>query len=138
MHRDFDARRWMCPDGIEEGYARYFASQIALPGTLLLVAEEEATGALLGYLYAGREERNWIELRDACGRLHDLYVVEKARQHGIGRSLVSEAIAQLRAMGEKQIVFTSAWPNQVIRDILATRGFRPTAVEMTMDLDDRS
>jgi GNAT superfamily N-acetyltransferase len=133
MHRDFDARRWMCPEGLEEGYARYFTTQIDKPGTILVVAEDEASKAPVGYLYAAREERNWPEMRDACGRLHDLYVVEAARHHGIGRALIGEGIGRLRALGEKQIVFTSAWPNHAIRDLMTARGFRPTVVEMTAD-----
>jgi len=134
MHRDYDARRWMCPDGVEEGYARYFASQLGQAGTIILVAEDEATKAIVGYTYAGREDRNWMELREACGKLHDLFVIEAARRQGIGATLIREAIRRLRALGETQLVFTSAWPNTVIRDVMGAMGFRPTSVEMTMDV----
>jgi GNAT superfamily N-acetyltransferase len=134
MHRDLDARRWMCLDGVEEGYARYFAGQLGQAGTILLVAEDDTTRAIVGYTYAGREERNWMELREAGGRLHDLYVVESARRQGIGAALIREAIRRLRALGETQLVFTSAWQNTLIRDVLGAMGFRPTSVEMTMDV----
>jgi GNAT superfamily N-acetyltransferase len=134
MHRDFDAKRWMCPDGVEAGYVRYFASQLGQAGTIILVAEDDLTKAILGYTYAGREERNWMELREACGRLHDLFVIETARRQGMGGTLIREAIRRLRALGETQMVFTSAWQNPVIRDLMGAMGFRPTSVEMTMDV----
>jgi GNAT superfamily N-acetyltransferase len=134
MHRDFDARRWMCPEGIEEGYARYFAGILGQPGTIILVAEEDGSRALLGYTYAGREERNWAEMREACGRLHDLFVIPSARRQGTGRALAQAGLQRLEALGETQIVFTSAWQNTTIRDLMGALGFRATSVEMTMEL----
>ena len=98
------------------------------------MAEEDGTSALLGYIYAGQEERNWAEMREACGRLHDLFVVPSARHQGIGHALAQVGIERLKALGETQIVFTSAWQNTIIRDLMGTLGFRATSVEMTMEM----
>ena len=51
MHHAWDPLRWMMPAGVEEGYARFFASQLDDPDTIILVAED-ALGEVAGYAYA--------------------------------------------------------------------------------------
>ena len=90
MHHAFDPARWMLLDGVEAGYARFFATQLGNRGTLILVVEDEQGGEIVGYAYASLEERNWADLRDACARLHDVFVVERARRQGLARAMLRE------------------------------------------------
>jgi GNAT superfamily N-acetyltransferase len=134
LHHDFDPARWMLPDGIEAGYARYFASQLGRQGVIVLVAEDEDDHELLGYAYASLEERNWVELRDACGRLHDVFVIERARRKGLATALLRECLARLTSLGVALVVATAAWQNEQSRSLLTALGLRPTVVEMAKNL----
>ncbi len=141
MHHDFDPARWLLVDGVEAGYARYFASQLGNPATIVLVAEDvdggegsEERDRIVGYAYAGLEERSWVDLRDACGRLHDVFVVERARRQGLARSMLLECLRRLTALGAPLAVTTAAWQNQTSQALLRRLGFRPAVIEMAKDL----
>lgn len=134
MHHAYDPARWMLVDGVEAGYARYFASQLGDRGTIVLVAEDEDNGEIVGYAYASLEERNWAELRDACGRLHDAFVVERARRHGLARRMLQECMRRLIALGAPLAVTTTAWQNNISQALLRSLGFRPAVIEMAYDL----
>lgn len=134
MHHDYDPARWMMVEGVEAGYVRYFASQLGDASTIILVAEDEANGEVVAYTYASLEERSWVDLRDACGRLHDVFVVERARRHGLARAMLQESIRRLSALGAPLAVTTTAWQNEISRALLRSLGFRPAAVELAKDL----
>jgi ribosomal protein S18 acetylase RimI-like enzyme len=134
MHHAWDPLRWMMPDGVERGYARFFASQLDDPDTIILVAEDTA-GEVVGYAYAALEPRSWADLREACGKLHDVFVARHARRHGIGRALTKEAFARLRDLGAPRVVLTSAWQNQEAHALFRSLGFRETMIEMTKEVE---
>jgi len=133
MHHAWDPLRWMMPDGVERGYARFFASQLDDPDTVILVAEDAAED-IVGYVYAALEPRSWADLREACGKLHDVFVSRRARRQGIGTALAQAAMARLRDMGVPRVVLTSAWQNQEAHALFRTLGFRETMVEMAKEL----
>ena len=135
MHHAWDPLRWMLPEGIEEGYARFFASQLDNPDVVLIVAENEL-GEVIGYAYAALEPRNWADLREACGKLHDLFVASQARRQGIGKALTRETLARLRDLGAPRAVLTSAWQNQEAHALARSLGFRETMIEMAKELGE--
>jgi GNAT superfamily N-acetyltransferase len=135
MHHDFDPARWMQIEGVEAGYARFFASQLGKRETIILVAEDEASGEIVGYAYAALEERNWADLRDACARLHDAFVAERARRQGLARAMLIECLRRLTALGAHLAVTTAAWQNETSHALLRSLGFRPAVLEMAKDLD---
>lgn len=133
-HYAFDPQRFLSPeDGAEEGYSGFLGSQLAQPAAVVLVAEID--GEVAGYVYAGVEPLSWKELRDEAGFIHDLLVSEAARSHGAGQQLLDAAIAWLRARGMPRVMLWSAAPNAGAQRLFARRGFRPTMVEMTLELD---
>ena len=133
MHHAWDPLRWMMPDGVEAGYARFFASQLDHPDTIILVAED-ALGEVVGYAYAALEPRSWADLREACGKLHDVFVADHARRRGVGSALAREAMARLRALGAPRVVLTSAWQNREAHALFRALGFRETMLEMAKEL----
>jgi ribosomal protein S18 acetylase RimI-like enzyme len=143
MHHAYDPARWLLVDGVETGYARFFASQLGTRDTIILVAEDdqngeqdsEQNGEIVGYAYAGLEDRNWAELRDACARLHDVFVVERVRRQGLARRMLRECIQRLTALGAPLAVTTTAFQNEGSQALLRSLGFRPAALEMAMDLE---
>jgi GNAT superfamily N-acetyltransferase len=135
MHHDYDPARWMLVDGVEAGYEHFFANQLEHPGTIILVAEVQESGEIVGYSYASLEERNWPELRDACGRLHDVFIAEHARRQGLARAMLRESLRRLTALGAPLAVATSAWQNETSQLLLRSMGFRPAVVELAKDLE---
>lgn len=68
------------------------------------------------------------------GFLHDLWVEERYRHEGIGRQLVTEAVARFREIGVPQVRLDTAFPNEAARSLFAACGFRPSIVEMLTEL----
>lgn len=133
-HHAFDPQRFLAPgDRLEDGYARFLASQLENDDVVVLVAERG--GTVIGYVYAGVEPRNWKELRDEAGFIHDVVVDESARRRGVARALVEAAADWLRAKGVARVMLWSAWANRPAQRLFERLGFRPTMVEMTRELE---
>jgi len=125
----------MCIEPLEEGYERFLRSQLDRDGVVLLVAvrrlgEDET---VVGYLLGSLEDRDWSDLRDACGKIHDIYVNEGSRRRGVASQLVEEAVTRLTAMGAPRVVLMAAWRNENARTLFEQLGFRPTMLEMTRE-----
>lgn len=133
QHHGFDERRFMpAGDDIEGGYAWFLGSQLREPDVLILVAARGSE--LLGYLYAAVEPRNWKELRDECGFIHDVVVDERFRGKGIATALVEAAAGWFVTRGMPRVVLWTADRNAAAQRLFARLGFRRTMVEMTRDL----
>ncbi len=133
VHYEFDRDRFMQPGpGAEEGYAWFLGSQLDEPESLVLVAE--AHGQVVGYLYASIEPRNWKELRERAGFVHDILVTEESRGAGAAQSLMEQAFAWMRQQNAPRVLLWTAAPNDRARRLFERLGFRPTMVEMTKEL----
>lgn len=134
-HYDFDRDRFIAPgDGSQasEGYAQFLGSQLDEDGVLVLVAERD--GKIVGYAYAAVEPLSWKELRDECGFVHDLLVADDARRSGVGDALLDRAIDWLREQGMPRVVLWTSPHNESARRLFERRQFRPTMIEMTLEL----
>lgn len=137
LHHEYDPLRFMSIEPLEAGYERFLRSQIDRDGGVLLVAVEPREGeeVVVGYLFGSLEDRNWSDLRDACGKIHDVYVDQSARRRDVATRLVEEAVGALRAMGAPRVLLMTAWRNEPARRLFAGLGFRPTMVEMTRETE---
>lgn len=138
FHQALDPERYMrIPEPIAPGYGRFLARMCEDPAAVVLVSTEErvdgADDHITGYIYGHMEPASYNELLDACAKLHDLFVVASARRRGIGRALVTEAIARLEGMGAPRILLLSAWQNSKAQSLFTALGFRKTMVEMTRE-----
>lgn len=134
-HYAFDRDRFIPPgDGTEasEGYGEFLGSQLDARGVLVLVAERDRQ--VVGYVYAAIEPLSWKELRDECGFVHDLLVTEDARRSGVGDALLDRAIEWLREQGMPRVVLWTSPHNDKARRLFERRAFRPTMLEMTLEL----
>ena len=134
MHHALDPRRFLRLDDPEKGYARYLGSELASERVVLLVALERG-GAVAGYAYGRLEPRNYNDLLDAAGKLHDVYVDESARGQGLGEALVTEVIRRLTAKGAPRVVLATAVQNEAAQRLFKRLGFRTTMLEMTREAD---
>jgi GNAT superfamily N-acetyltransferase len=132
-HYAFDERRFLEPTQADAaGYAHFLRSQLDDKDSVVLVADHR--GAIVGYVYAAVEPLSWKELRGECGFIHDLLVVEPARRTGAGMALLDAAIVWLRERGMPRVVLGTAARNETARRLFERRGFRPTMIEMTLEL----
>lgn len=135
QHHAYDASRFMSIEPLEDGYLRFLRTQVGGEGVVLLVAVTARGGddAVVGYLLASLVDRDWSDLRDACGKIHDVYVEETVRMGGVATRLVEEAMTRLEAMGAPRVVLNAAWQNEHARNLFERLGFRPTMLEMTRE-----
>ena len=132
QHHEFDAQRFMSIPGVEAGYAHFFAGQLASSDVLVLAAEQ--AGEIVGYAYARLEPRDWNALLDACGVLHDIYVIDSARRTGVARQMVEVIRTNFRDKGAPRLVLHTASKNASAREFFARLGFRETMIELTDEL----
>lgn len=129
-HHAMDAGRFMVPPpDVERGYGRWLVREAARPGAIVWVATEDEV--VVGYAYATIEGRDWNELLEDHGKLHDLLVAESARKRGIARELVGRMRAELVLRGCPRILLDTATSNEAAQRLFASLGFRPTMIEMT-------
>lgn len=130
LHHTLDARRFMAPpDDVERGYGAWLVKEARRRGAVVLVAALD--GVVAGYAYATVEGRDWNELLEAHGKLHDVFVAEAARRRGIARALLEATRAALVALGCERIVLSTATGNHGAQRLFEAAGFRPTMIEMT-------
>lgn len=132
-HYAFDPLRFLEPgSGDSGGYSGFLSSQLDEDGAVVFVAERQRR--IVGYVYGAIEPMSWKDLRDECGFIHDLVVSEGARGGGIGEALLDRAVEWLREQGMPRVVLGTAAQNDRAQRLFERRGFRPTMVEMTLEL----
>lgn len=133
LHNEFDATRFaILADDIAGGYERWFRRCIADAQSVVIVAVDSAD-RVLGYSYGSLEDRNWNDLLDACGMIHDVYVDESSRRGGVGRALTREMVSRLTKLGAPRVLLKTAARNEPAQRMFASLGFRATMIEMTIE-----
>lgn len=132
LHHGFDADRFVAPTAeTPQGYGRFLVSQIGREDVLVLVVED--AGGVWGYVYGAMEGPDWMALRGPAGVVYDLVVDPSRRREGLGRRLLSEALAFLEQRGAPRIVLSTAEQNGPAQSLFAAIGFRRTMIEMTRE-----
>lgn len=133
LHHRWDSKRFMLIEPLEQGYHRFFSSQLNDADVVLLVAVRAPT-EIVGYVYGGLEARNWNALLDRCGAIHDIHVEPSLRKQGVASKLIEAACAKLKSLGAPRVVLMSAQANAEGQRLFEKLGFRRTMVEMTREL----
>lgn len=135
LHHSLDSARFFLTDGIEQGYEWFLGTELDRKESVIFVAEHatDAGAEIIGYAWGRLEPRDWMELRDECGRLHEIFVNPAIRRGGIGRRLLVETLQWLEQQGAPRIILTSAWQNDGAHQFFESLGFRRTMVEMTRE-----
>lgn len=133
LHHQWDPERFIPTGaGTEASYARWLRSQLEKSDVVVLAAEHDEM--IVGYAYASIEGYDYMALRGPAGVIHDLFVEREKRSQGIGRMLLEAAVAALKERGANLIVLSTAHRNEAAQRLFAAAGFRPTMVEMTLDV----
>ena len=132
-HHAFDPQRFLSPGpDSARHYGAFLGSQLRRRDTAVFVAER--AGTVVGYVYVELEPRNWKELRDESGFIHDVVVASEARRQGVATRLLSAATEWLTERGSSLVVLWTAAHNDAARRLFEQAGFRPTMIEMTRNL----
>src|SRR5262245_38562875 len=131
MHVAIDAQRFTAPDA--SAFYQFFESELERPDVLILIAD---IGAMpVGYAFVRIEPGNLVlELRETGAYLHDIFVTPEARTRGLGRMLLEAAFAAARELGSASLMLGVSPQNAAARALFERAGFRPTMVEMRVEL----
>lgn len=129
LHHNTDPGRFFMPDRVEEGYAWWFGRELENPKAVILAALEE--GAVVGYAYGTLDERDFNQLLDRHGSIHDVFVSSAKRRGRVGRRLVDALISELTGLGAPRVVLHTMVSNTAAQALFRSAGFRDTMLEMT-------
>lgn len=142
FHEAMDASKYAFRPDVGEMYQRWLTERAGDPRSVFLVAEPGdhvpgagVAGALAGFLIASVEKEIPIYLLREFGLIHDLWVEEQYRNEGIARHMVTLAIERFVQIGVTQIRLHAAWGNTPARTLFERCGFRPSSVEILLDLE---
>ena len=126
FHRALDPRFDYAPEG-EHRYIRHAQDTMRSRDARVLVAEEAATGKLVGYLIGELQTRHVSPIPGTYGFIADAFVLEEWRQHGVGTALFAEirgwfiarkALAIELYVAEANPVGQSFWENMGLESYL--------------------
>lgn len=135
MHEKLDPAKYGFRSDPGEMYRGWLASRARDRRSVFLVADAGGSPPRLGGFLIGTVEREIPIYRvEEIGFIHDVWVEEDYRNEGIGRQLVTMAVERFRDIGVQQVRCDTAWANQIARDLFTACGFRPSIVEMLIEI----
>ena len=132
LHEKWDPSKYGFRAKPSEMYRDWLKARAADPRSVFLVAEREEN--LVAFLIATTEREIPIYRLEEYGFIHDLWVEEPYRNEGIARQMTMLAIERFRAIGVKQIRLDTTAANDPARALFASCGFRPSTIEMLIEL----
>ena len=133
QHQDYDAQRFFVFGAKEATFTDYFVEQLQRDNVAILVAEIE--GKIVGFVFTRIEPAFLEGLMDTSGWIHDIFLDESARGHGLGKALLQAAIQALRELGAPIIMLAVSPKNETARRLFEEQGFRLTMLEMSLNPD---
>jgi ribosomal protein S18 acetylase RimI-like enzyme len=133
MHEQLDPAKYGYRDDPADLYREWLVSRTSDAQSVFLVAE---TGdrKVVAFLVGTVEREIPIYRLRQFGFIHDVWVDEDYRNEGIARQLVTAAVERFREIGAPQVRCDTVWDNAVARDLFKACGFRPSVVEMLIEL----
>jgi GNAT superfamily N-acetyltransferase len=130
-----DPQRYGLVDDLKTNYRRWFGKLAEDPRMTVLVAEEGSE--VLGFLIASIKKDPPIYRLGEFGVIHDMWVNEAHRQHGVGASLILAAQEKFEAVGIKQIRVEAIAGDEIVEHMFASCGFRPCTSLMVYEKSAR-
>lgn len=144
FHERLDPAKYAFRDDPARLYDDWLRERATDRESVLLVADagpnDDGEGPtdrkLVGFIVGTVMDEIPIYRVERYGFLHDLWVDERYRNEGVGRQLVTEAVARFREMGVPQVRLDTAFDNETARALFRTCGFRPSIVEMLVVMSE--
>lgn len=128
------ARYELTADVIRE-YRLWFGRVAEDPRNLLLVAEEGE--AIVGFMIAVVKREMPIYKLTEYAMIQEMWVEPEHEPAGAGRDLVAKASELFLAMGIRQIRVEAPAPDERLRKMLESCGFRVCSVDLLLDIPPR-
>ncbi|BBE41467.1 GNAT family N-acetyltransferase [Conexivisphaera calida] len=113
-----------------------FLSIYNSPGRQRFIAAYDVSGALIGVAWI-KEEIDTVNY-ESYAYLYDLEVKREHRRSGIGRALLKRAIEYCRRNGYRRMGLRVELSNTAALRLYLSSGFRPSALLMELELDERA
>ena len=138
LHEGWDPAKYgfrARPSTMYRGWLRGRATD---PRGVLLVAEREPGGRLVGFVVGTVDAEIPIYRVTEYGFIHDLWVEPDYRHEGVGRQLVMRAVERFRDLGVTQVRLDTAAANDPARELFKRCGFRVSTLEMLVELEPKN
>jgi ribosomal protein S18 acetylase RimI-like enzyme len=132
LHESWDPARYDYRPHPGEMYRRWLTARATDPKSVFLVADHEPL--IVGFLIGTVESSIPIYRLTEFGFIHDVWIEQDYRHEGLGRQMAMLAIEKFRDIGMKQVRLETAQANEAARKLFASCGFRPSTVEMLLEL----
>lgn len=133
QHREYDAKRFSVFAEPEQ-MAQFYGRQTQAEDAAVLVAELEKE--IVGFAYLEFEARNYADLLENAVWLHDIYIEDAVRGKSVGKLLIEASAETAKELGANKLMLSVAAKNEFARNFFETQGFKPTMVEMMLDLTE--
>ena len=119
----------------EQRYEKWLTKLATNERSVFLVAEDETlSNKLVGFIVATVEREIPIYRLQEFAFIHDLWVEPEYRRMGVAWQMVTQTIEAFQGMGVTQIRLDTAADNQTARHLFSSCGFRPSTIEMLIEL----
>jgi len=135
LHQSWDAAKYGFKPNPSEMYRRWLTSRAADAHCVFLVAEADHS-KLAAFLIGTIEQEIPIYTLTEYGFIHDLWVEPEYRNEGVGRQIAMMAIEKFTALGVRQVRLDTAAQNDPARHLFSRCGFRPSATEMLIEINN--
>ncbi len=138
LHEAWDPAKYGFLPEPAERYRGWLAARAGDARSVFLVAERPAMGGepakVVGFLIATIESEIPIYRLKQYGFIHDLWVEPEYRHEGLARQMVMLTAERFGEMGVEQIRLDTAAANEAARNLFSACGFRPSTMEMLIEL----
>jgi ribosomal protein S18 acetylase RimI-like enzyme len=140
LHESWDPQRFAYIASVGQRYDGWLRGRVRDERSVFLVAERDADATdpasrVVGFLVATTEPEIPVYRVREIGFIHDLFVDKRYRNEGIARQLVMMAVEAFKRIGVPQVRLETATGNDAARAVFGSCGFRPSSVEMTLELE---
>lgn len=132
LHEALDPAKFGYRADVPDRYRGWLTDRATDARSVFLVAEHE--GGIVAFLVATTEREIPVYRIESFGFIHDLWVEPAYRNEGLARRIVTTAVERFRAMGVAQVRADTAAQNSPAANLMQACGFRPSTVEMLIEL----
>ena len=136
FHERLDPAKYPYLPNPAEMYRNWLTKRARDPRSVFLVADADAEGGagVAGFLVGTVESELSIYRLREYGFVHDLWVEEPYRNEGVARQMITLAVERFREIGVPQVRLDVLSANAPARGLFESCGFRPSTVEMLVEL----
>jgi ribosomal protein S18 acetylase RimI-like enzyme len=132
LNQQWDAARFGLDSASPNQHHRWLMDRRDAQRGVFLVAE--AGTGLVAFLIGSVEHQTPADPQAEHGVIHHLWVEPDYRHEGLGRQLTMLALEMFANLGVSQVRLSTATANESAREMFASCGFRPSAVEMSIEI----